>query len=281
MATNEMRREAAKRKLANQQAHRAERARKRKRTATIASIATVVVVVVAVIAVFALTGNGSSTDTEAAAPPPANGPDTSGLPVAPLPTRPTALPASVNCTYTPGEQAAKPVNPPANGPVSTQGQVPATLDTSAGAVGLTLNRALAPCAVNSFVSLVKQGYLNDTPCHRLTTGEGLQVLQCGDPTGIGTGGPGYKFDDEVFEGLKYGRGMLAMANSGPNTNGSQFFMIFGDAQLPPNYSVFGSIDAGGLATLDKIAKAGDDSVNGPGDGKPNVPVTIRSATVQA
>ncbi len=272
-----MRREAAKRKLANQQAHRADRARKRKRTATIASIVTVVVVVVAVVAVYALSGNGSTTAPEAA-PPPATGPDTSGLPVAPLPTRPTALPASVNCAYPAAGAPAKPATPPAPGAVPAQGQVPAMLQTSAGDIGLTLNRALAPCAVNSFLNLAKQGYFDDTPCHRLTTGEGLQVLQCGDPTGAGTGGPGYSFADEVFEGLKYGRGMLAMANSGPDTNGSQFFMIYGDAQLPPNYSVFGSIDAGGLATLDKIAKAGDDSSNGDGDGAPNTPVTIRSAT---
>ena len=272
-----MRREAAKRKLANQQAHRAERARTRKRTATIASIATVVVVVVAVIGIYALTGN-SSTTTPDAAPPAAAGPDTSGLPVTPLPTRPTALPASVNCTYPASEGAAKPANPPADGQVSAQGQVPATLQTSAGAVGLSLDRALAPCAVNSFTNLIKQGFYDDTPCHRLVTSPGLQVLQCGDPTGQGSGGPGYKFDDEVFDGLQYGRGILAMANSGPNTNGSQFFMIYGDAQLPPEYTVFGSIDAGGLSVLDQIAKGGDDGSISAGGGKPNTPVTIQSAT---
>lgn len=271
-----MRREAAKRKLANQQAHRAERARKRKRTATIASIATVVVVVVAVIAVYALSGSDSTTPE--AAPPAAAGPDTSGLPVTPLPTRPTALPASVNCSYPAAEAAAKPVNAPADGDVSAQGQVPATLQTSAGTIGLSLDRALAPCTVNSFTNLIKQGFYDDTPCHRLVTSPGLQVLQCGDPTGQGSGGPGYSFDDEVFDGLKYGRGILAMANSGPNTNGSQFFMIYGDAQLPPQYTVFGSIDAGGLSVLDKIAQGGDDGSISAGGGKPNTPVTIQSAT---
>lgn len=279
VATNQMRREAAKRKLAHQQANRVERARQRKRTATIASIATVVVVVIAVIAIYALSGGGTTTTPEAAPPPPAaTGPDTSGLPVSPLPTRPTALPASVDCTYPASGPAAKPATPPPNGQVSAQGRVPANLQTSAGAVGLTLDKALAPCAVNSFTNLIKQGYFDDTPCHRLATDPGLQVLQCGDPTGQGTGGPGYSFNDEVFPQLTYGRGLLAMANSGPNTNGSQFFMIFGDAQLTPDYTVFGSIDAGGLSVLDKVAKGGDDGSISAGGGKPNIPVTIRSAT---
>ena len=272
-----MRREAAKRKLANQQAHRADRARKRKRTATIASIVTVVVVVVAVVAVYALSGNGSTTAPEAT-PPPATGPDTSGLPVAPLPTRPTALPASVNCAYPAAGAPAKPATPPAPGAGPGPGAVPGVVRSRARGLGGAQDRARGAGAGDPFLNLAKQGYFDDTPCHRLTTGEGLQVLQCGDPTGAGTGGPGYSFADEVFEGLKYGRGMLAMANSGPDTNGSPVFMIYGDAQLPPNYSVFGSIDAGGLATLDKIAKAGDDSSNGDGDGAPNTPVTIWSAT---
>nr|WP_308015432.1 peptidylprolyl isomerase [Pseudonocardia sp. ICBG1293] len=106
---------------------------------------------------------------------------------------------------------------------------------------------------------------------------GLQVLQCGDPTGSGRGGPGYSFDDEVFPEISYGRGQLAMANAGPGTNGSQFFMIYGDAQLPPNYTVFGSIGSEGLATLDKVARGGE-SV-GSGDGLPSIPVEIQRTTL--
>ncbi len=260
-----MRREAAKRKLANQQKRREEQARRRKRTTTIASIVTVVVVIAAGVGIYAY-----------ATAPEQLGPDTSGIAVAPLPTRPQALPASVNCSYKPGEQAAKPVSPPANGPVSANGTVPATLETSAGTVDLTLDRGLAPCTVNSFVNLAQKGYFNDTSCHRLTTGQGLQVLQCGDPTGSGSGGPGYSFADEVFPGLKYGRGLLAMANSGPNTNGSQFFMIYGDAELPPNYTVFGSIGPEGLSTLTDVGKAGVGG--GQEDGPPATPVDIRTAT---
>ena len=267
-----MRREAAKRKLAHQQANRVERARKRKRTTTIVSIVTVVAVVVVGIGIYLLATRPAD------AQPAASGPDTSGIPVTPLPTRPTPYPASVTCSYPAAEKAVKPVTAPSGKSVPARGTLPATLQTSAGTVGLTLDRALAPCAVNSFQNLIKKGFYNDTPCHRLTTSPGLQVLQCGDPTGQGTGGPGYKFADEVFPQLKYGRGLLAMANSGPNTNGSQFFMIYGDAQLPPQYTVFGSIDPAGLGVLDKVARAGDDGSNGEGDGKPNTPVQIESAS---
>ncbi|TCK22700.1 peptidyl-prolyl cis-trans isomerase B (cyclophilin B) [Pseudonocardia endophytica] len=260
-----MRRDAAKRKLANQQKRREEQLRRRKRNTTIASIVTVVVVIAAGVGVYLY-----------ATAPEQLGPDTSGVATAPLPKRPQALPASVDCTYPAAEAAAKPVSPPANGPVSTNGTVAANLDTSAGPIDMTLDRSLAPCTVNSFVNLAQKGFYNDTTCHRITTGQGLQVLQCGDPTGSGSGGPGYKFDDEVFPGLKYGRGLLAMANSGPNTNGSQFFMIYGDAELPPQYTVFGSIGPEGLSTLTDIGKAG---VGGGGDdGAPATPVQIRTAT---
>ena len=107
------------------------------------------------------------------------------------------------------------------------------------------------------------------PCHRLTTSPTLSVLQCGDPTGTGTGGPGYEFaneyptdqypvgDPERRQPVIYPRGTLAMANAGqPGTNGSQFFLVYKDSQLPPQYTAFGTIDETGLATLDKIAAAG-------------------------
>ncbi|MFD1534506.1 peptidylprolyl isomerase [Pseudonocardia aurantiaca] len=279
MATNQMRREAAKRKLASQQQRRAERARRRQRVAIITSAAVVVVVVVGVV-VLSTIGTGGGGAQPAAAPAPATGaPASIPTDIVPLPTRPTALPATVTCDYPAGEQASKPVQPPAGADISATGTVPVTLQTSAGTVPLTLDRALAPCAVNSFVSLAQQGYFNDTGCHRLTTSDGLQVLQCGDPSGTGSGGPGYTFNDEVFPELTYGRGILAMANAGANTNGSQFFMVYGNAQLPPNYTVFGSISPDGLQVLDAIARAGQNDANGTGDGAPNSPVTIQTATV--
>jgi peptidyl-prolyl cis-trans isomerase B (cyclophilin B) len=150
-----------------------------------------------------------------------------------------------------------------------------------------LNNAQAPCTVNSFAFLAQQGYFNDTHCHRLTTGPGLFVLQCGDPKGDGTGGPGYQFADEYpsnqylpddparSKAIVYPRGTLAMANAGAGTNGSQFFIVYKDSQLPPNYTVFGQVDAKDMGVLDKIAAAG--TADGSPDGKPKTDVVITSA----
>ncbi|MCE0767500.1 peptidylprolyl isomerase [Pseudonocardia kujensis] len=269
MATNEMRREAAKRKLASQQKRRAERARRQKRVAVISSAAAVVVVVVAVVLLTTAPWKSEPVASQQAAAPP----------------------GTVNCQYPADGTAAKPANPPQADAVSNQGTVPVSLTTSAGAIGLTLNRAEAPCTVNSFTSLASQGYFNDTPCHRLTTSEGLKVLQCGDPSGQGTGGPGYTIADEPPAKLApagqtgvviYPRGTVAMAKtSAPNSGGSQFFLVYADSTLPPDYTVFGTIDEAGLATIDKIAAAGTDDSNGTGDGKPKTPVTIQTATVAA
>ena len=207
--------------------------------------------------------------------------------IAPPPVRPQPLPPSVDCQYPVGPQApVKPVNPPPAGATPTTGTVGLSLQTSAGTIPLTLDRSLAPCAVHSFLSLTGQGYFNDTPCHRLTTwlttSEGLQVLQCGDPSGTGTGGPGYSFADETYPELTYGRGYLAMANSGPNTNGSQFFLVYGDAQLPPKYTVFGSISPEGLQVIDEIARRGHNGSfePSPGGGAPIEQVNIMQATVR-
>lgn len=288
MSTNQMRREAAKRKLEHQQQRRAERVRRRQRTAIITSASVVVVVVVAVVllSTVGLPGGGDdSAAPPADAPNPTSAPAAAGVPdsiptePAAAPARPTPLPASVTCDYPAGsEPAAKPVQPP-GGDVSSQGTVAVTLQTSAGAVPLTLDRTLAPCAVNSFESLVRQAYYDGTSCHRLTTGASLQVLQCGDPSGTGSGGPGYTFADEVFPELTYGRGVLAMANAGANTNGSQFFMVYGDAQLPPQYTAFGTISAEGLQVVDGIANKGQDQSRDATDGAPVEPVTIDKAVL--
>jgi len=158
--------------------------------------------------------------------------------------------------------------------------------TNQGSLGLQLLNAQAPCTVNNFASLSQKGYFDNTPCHRLTTQQDLYVLQCGDPAGNGKGGPGYEFANEyptnqyqpddpaLARPVIYPRGTLAMANAGPNTNGSQFFLVYKDSMLPPQYTVFGTIDETGLTTLDKIAAAG--TADGSGDGQPATPVTIKS-----
>ncbi|MGC9667022.1 peptidylprolyl isomerase [Planosporangium sp. 12N6] len=150
-----------------------------------------------------------------------------------------------------------------------------TLTTNQGAIGIDLAADAALCTVNSFLSLARGGFFAGTDCHRLTT-DSLYVLQCGDPSGTGQGGPGYRFGDENLPtGSRpaYPRGTLAMANAGPATNGSQFFLVYKDSEIDPNYSVFGRVTSG-LDVLDRIAAAGTDNANGPGDGRPRMEVTI-------
>ncbi|WP_410640856.1 peptidylprolyl isomerase [Amycolatopsis sp. lyj-346] len=203
---------------------------------------------------------------------------------APMPKRPKPLADPVTCAFTPdpGVPAPKKVALPPDGPAPSAGTADVRLATTAGAIGLTLDRALAPCTVVNFLSLAKQGFYDGTSCHRLAVSTGLQMLQCGDPVGDGTGGPGYTIRDEVFPGLTYGRGVLAMAKStAPDSCGSQFFLVFGEIDIPPEYTVFGSIDDPGLQTLDVIARAGTDPAKpgiGDGSGPPKVPVTLTHVT---
>ncbi len=196
------------------------------------------------------------------------------------------------CNYPSTATAAvKPVKPPRTGAIPTKPAVAdATMTVDNGTtedlvVGLRLDNAMAPCTVNSFVSLAQQGFFDDTGCHRLTDSPSLAVLQCGDPTGSGAGGPGYRFANEYptnqyrpFDpALKmpvtYPRGTLAMANSGPDSNGSQFFIVYRDSQLPPTYTVFGSIDKTWMAAVDKLVSTG---VADGDDDKPKTPITVTS-----
>jgi peptidyl-prolyl cis-trans isomerase B (cyclophilin B) len=159
------------------------------------------------------------------------------------------------------------------------GTVAATIKTNLGEVGVSLDGAKAPCAVGSFAFLAGKNYFGTTQCHRLTTGS-LQVLQCGDPTGSGAGGPGYRFANENTAGATYTRGVLAMAHSQqPDSNGSQFFIVYGDSKdLPADYTVFGKVTSG-LDVIDEVAKAGSDDSNGTGDGKPKKKIEITDVTI--
>jgi peptidyl-prolyl cis-trans isomerase B (cyclophilin B) len=151
----------------------------------------------------------------------------------------------------------------------------AALNTSCGAVTLSLLAAQAPHTVNSFVFLAGQKYFDHTPCHRLTTA-GIFVLQCGDPTGTGTGGPGYTIPDENLAGATYPAGTVAMANTGrPHTGGSQFFLVYRDTQLPPSYTPFAKVTAG-LDVLQQIAALG--TTTGTPDGAPRGGVVVDSVT---
>ena len=161
------------------------------------------------------------------------------------------------------------------------------LHTSQGDVTIALNAAKAPRAVNSFNFLASRHYFDGTYCHRLSTSPGLQMLQCGDPTAgatpkdtDGQNGPGYQFPDENLAGATYPAGTVAMANSGPDTNGSQFFLVFGDSQLQPSYTPFGTITAG-MAVLTHVAGGGVSNPGQDGTGRPTIPVELTSVTVTA
>jgi peptidyl-prolyl cis-trans isomerase B (cyclophilin B) len=191
--------------------------------------------------------------------------------------RDAAPTTGAECSYEADGSAAKEVDPPPAVATRT-GEVGVTIATSVGAIGAELDADSAPCTVNSFLSLAEQGYFDATSCHRLTTpAAGISVLQCGDPTGTGSGGPGYAFADELSGHETYPEGTLAMANAGPDTNGSQFFMVYGDTPLPADYTVFGHLTPAGVKVVQDVAARGT-TTGGP-DGPPKQAVEIESVTV--
>ncbi|MDV2432924.1 peptidylprolyl isomerase [Corynebacterium tuberculostearicum] len=202
--------------------------------------------------------------------------------------RAKALPDTVTCKYEDNGQDSNGAKKPNGKDISTKGTVTVSFETSQGPIEMEMDRAKAPCATNAISELAKSGYYDDTACHRMTSGA-LNVLQCGDPTGSGSGGPGFSFADEyptdevdekdAQNPVIYPRGSVAMANSGPDTNGSQFFLNYDDSELAPSYTYFATISDEGMKTMDKIAKAGVEG--GQPDGKPAEEVKIKKATVKA
>ncbi len=186
-------------------------------------------------------------------------------------------------------------------PTATSSQSPAPISSTAspeasdtgapataGTIILTTNRGDvtittdpdAPKTVAAMTNLAQSGYFDNTVCHRLVT-SGIYVLQCGDPTGTGTGGPGYTLPDENLPAASRGNypaGTVAMANSGPNTAGSQFFLVYQDTTLPPGYTIWGEVTSG-LDVVRRIAAAG--TADGAPDGAPKKPITIESTTTSA
>ncbi|NUK38896.1 peptidylprolyl isomerase [Streptomyces lunaelactis] len=192
--------------------------------------------------------------------------------VAGLVTGPTGPASAVpTCGYTPAGQAARDAGTPPTD-VSALEPYAAMLNTSQGIVAFNAATEKAPCTTNSFAHLAGRKYFDGTKCHRLTT-DGIFVLQCGDPTGTGSGGPGYQFKDENLTGATYPAGTVAMANAGPGTNGSQFFLVYKDTQLPANYTPFGDITRG-MDVLGTIAEHG--TKDGQSDGAPKQDVTLNS-----
>ncbi len=193
----------------------------------------------------------------------------------PTPTPSTSVTPGTSCTYVPkaGEQTGdKGEQPPPAYTLNEKKNYAATVKTSMGTFTVKLFAKDAPCTVNSFAYLAKRHFYDGLTFHRIVKDF---VIQGGDPAGNGSGGPGYTFNDELDNSLTYKVGTLAMANSGPNTNGSQWFVVTGEqgAQLPKNYTIFGKVTKG----LDVVMKINEVKVNGEA---PVDPVTIVSVTVE-
>ncbi|MFE0177897.1 peptidylprolyl isomerase [Streptomyces sp. NPDC059002] len=272
MVSQEQRRkQLAREKFARQQERReAARRRARMRNAVIAGALAVVVAGAAVSYAAGAFDGDSSNDDLNAQPSPSSTPKDPCAKAAPGKVKPLSFKKEPTLT------------------IDKSADYTMDLKTTCGDIGLDLDAAKAPHTVNSFNFLVNKGYLDHTKCHRLTTG-GIYVLQCGDPEGTGEGTPGYSIPDENLndkrlKGKVYPAGTVAMANrynaqtkKGRNTGGSQFFLVYQDSQLPPDYTPFGTISDSGMKVLKKIAAAGEST--GQGDGAPNATVVIDKATV--
>lgn len=189
------------------------------------------------------------------------------------------------CVYTPdGQSPSRAVPMPASAADVDRAPATMVIQTSAGQITAALDAEKAPCTVLALRTMAEAGFYDDTPCHRETTSN-IFVLQCGDPTGQGTGGPGFGYANENTEGVDYHRGVIAIAHSSqPDSNGSQFFINYADPNtegataLAGGYTVVGEITEG-LDVLDALTEPGVDDANGPGDGAPLSGAKIISLTI--
>jgi peptidyl-prolyl cis-trans isomerase B (cyclophilin B) len=274
-------RQLAREHYERQQARRAARAARRRRTQQITAVVVAVAVVVLGVVYLASALGGDDT-TDAASSPTSSATDTTSASASPS-SSPSATTAASGCTYTKSsEAAAKNVGLPAydkSKAASYKQPFTATIKTNLGDLTVALAADKAPCTANSFRHLAQTKFWDGSDCHRLTT-SGIFVLQCGDPTGSGSGGPGYQFgvENAPKDGV-YPAGTLAMARtSDPGSNGSQFFIVYKETSLPdPNgYTVFGRVTKG-LELVNQVAAAGVDGTGG--DGKPKKTITIESVSV--
>ena len=265
MPTNQQRREAAKRKLQRQLQRREEQDRARRQRLVIVGVVAAVLVIAGTVWFF-VSGPTSSTASDSSS---STAADATGSEAASEPTTP--------CSYPAAGTAAKDVTAPTNLEPLNSGTVDSTIVLNGQDVPVSLNRQIAPCGVNSFLSLASQGFYDNTSCHRLTVSEQLNILQCGDPSGKGNGGPGYSFAPEVATDATYPVGTVALANAGPDTNGSQFFIVYGNTTLSPEYTILGTVTGEGMKVVDEIAAQGVQ--NGAQDGPPVATTDIAKVTV--
>ncbi len=278
MAGNKRSREIARAKAERQQARRSDAEARRRRTQQIIGGLVALAVVIGGVTWFTLNRSGDTVadDTSVVTPSPA---PTSAEPTPPNPS-PTGTEQPVpGCTPPPQTRPDDLSFPDGPEQVIAEGtDYTLQLATNCGPISIQTLPDLAPETVNSMVFLTEQGYFDLTACHRLTT-EGIFVLQCGDPAGNGTGGPGYVVPDENLpaDGAdNYPAGTVAMANAGPGTAGSQFFIVYENTTLPGAYTIWGEVTEG-LDLVRAIAAAG---VSGGGlDGPPAQQVVVEQATV--
>ncbi|BCJ35268.1 peptidyl-prolyl cis-trans isomerase [Actinocatenispora thailandica] len=262
----------ARAKLERQMARRAAAARKRRQVLAIVGIAAAVIVVGGLTGVVVWAKSGKDNGSAKAK------------------AKPSATAAAAGSCYTKATaksgQKLKDVGMPSNSDVPKTGTQTMTIKTNRGEIDVKLDTAKAPCNVNSFAYLASKKFFDNTTCHRLTTkASGLEVLQCGDPSGTGSGGPTYTVKDENLPTGKkptYPAGTVAVANTGQAGSGSsQFFIVYGDSDLPASYSVIGTVSKG----LDKVQAIANKGVTGAnaskGDGAPKEKVKISSLRVSA
>ena len=271
-SSNKRERDLARAKFERQQQRRAqEKAARRRRNQIIAVGAGLAVVVAAVGAL--LLSSRDNADPAAATPTPtptaSSSPSTSGSPsTSPVACTEAPEPTTKTQTWT----------APPGTPLKPKSQYFIKLETNCGDIDIEIDQA-APKTADSMIFLANEGYYTDSDCFRLTT-EGLFVLQCGSPTNNGQGGPGYTVPDENLPEAgtdNYPEGTVAMANAGAGTSGSQFFIVYKNTTLPPNYTIWGKV-VSGLDVVQKVAAAG---VQGGGaDGTPAQPIVITKATTR-
>ena len=260
MSPNDRERERAKRRYEKQQAARQRHEAEARRNRQVVAIVLAVLLVVGGFVGISLAMRGTS--------------------ATPTATPGTAAPLVQGCSTPPAVPGARTATLPPKATAAGKTFV-ATVTTSCGDITMELDGARAPQTVASFLGLARSGYWNDSPCHRLVT-SGIYVLQCGDPTGTGSGGPGYGFGVEnAPKDGQFPAGTLAMARtSDPNSNGGQFFIVDKQTTLqdPTGYSIFGRV-TGGMDIVDKIAAAGAKPADQSGNTAPNQPISILKVAV--
>ena len=281
-SSNKRERELARQKYERQQQRRAARGAKRqRRNQIIAVVAGLAVVAVAVVALVLSTRGGS--DSTASPSGSSSATSTSAQTASPSPSASSSASASASTSAKACATAPTPTTKTQTWSAPGGSPLPATpptflkLATNCGDIVIQMDAAAAPKTTQSMAFLASQAYYTDSDCFRLTT-SGIFVLQCGSPTNNGQGGPGYQLPDENLPASgsnNYPAGTVAMANAGAGTGGSQFFIVYKDTTLGPNYSIWGKV-VSGLDVVQKVAAAG--VKGGTGDGAPNQTTVITKAT---